>query len=214
MFTGLIEEIGKIISITNLGGGIRIKVSASKIMDDVKIDDSISINGVCQTVVQVGKNEFEVIAIEETLKKTNFNELKPNQEVNLERAVRLNDRLGGHLVQGHIDCVGKITSIIKSQTEHLVTISFPFEFAKYIIPVGSICINGVSLTVAKLDNKTFTVAIIPHTWDMTIFKNFKVGDMVNLEFDIIGKYLERLLDPHLNTNKENIFSQFQNQSNI
>ncbi len=214
MFTGLIEEIGKIKSITNLGGGIKIKVAASKIMEDVKIDDSISINGVCQTAISVGNNEFEVIAIEETLKKTNFNKLKPNQEVNLERAVRLSDRLGGHLVQGHIDCVGYITAITKSKTEHLITISYPLEFAKYIVPVGSICINGVSLTVAKLKSTTFTVAIIPHTWDMTIFKHFKIGDLVNLEFDIIGKYLERLLEPHISSKKENIFSQFLNQPKI
>lgn len=193
MFTGLIEEIGKIKSITKIGGGLRLKVSATKIMDDVKIDDSISINGVCQTVIYVGQNEFDVIAIEETLKKTNFSNLKVNQEVNLERAMKLSDRLGGHIVQGHTDTTGKIKSIIKNKTEYLVSISYPNEYAKYIINIGSICVNGVSLTVAKLDTKTFTVAIIPHTWENTIFKSFKVGTIVNLEFDVLGKYIENLL---------------------
>ncbi len=213
MFTGLIEEIGKIKAITKLNGGLKITVIADLIMNDVKIDDSIAIEGVCQTVVACNSNSFDVVAIEETMRKTNFAKLKANSKVNLERALTLNTRLGGHLVQGHVDCIGTVDSVVKEGTSYLVSIKFPNEFQKYIIPVGSICINGVSLTAARVEGTKFTVAIIPHTWDVTTIGNLKTGDIVNLEFDLIGKYIEKQMQ-FGNIKKESIWEQFANQPKI
>ena len=194
MFTGLIEEIGIIDSIINLGGGKRIKVKANNILDDIKIDDSVAINGCCQTVVKFDKNSFEVVAIEETLRKTTFQYLKVGEKVNLERAMQLGGRMGGHYVQGHVDCVGKVLSIYAEKTDHLIKIEFPNEFRKYIVNVGSITLEGVSLTVARIDKNNFTVAIIPHTFENTILSNLKIGQKVNLEFDILAKYVENILN--------------------
>ncbi len=204
MFTGLIEEIGIIKSIGNLGGGRKITVSASKIMDDLKIDDSVSINGACQTVIKVNSKEFEVIAVEETLRKTTLGSLKSGDEVNLERAMKVSDRLGGHIVQGHVDTVGKVLSIKKENTGILYRFSFPSDFAKYLVNTGSICINGISLTTAKVESNSFDVALIPHTISVTTFKNLKQGSEVNLEFDILGKYIEKMLNHNKNSRKSNL----------
>jgi riboflavin synthase len=193
MFTGLIEEVGKIKSIRPEGGGFRISVSAKKITQDLKIDDSVAINGVCQTVVTSDNYSFEVVAVEETLRKTAFNNLHAGDSVNLERAMRLSDRLGGHIVQGHVDCTGKINSIQKERTGVNVWISYPPDFDKYLVNTGSICINGVSLTTARVEKGKFMVAVIPHTWENTTFKEAKTGNTVNLEFDILGKYIEKLI---------------------
>jgi riboflavin synthase len=200
MFTGLIEEIGTIKAISPLGGGKTIEVSAKKILDDVKVDDSVSIEGVCQTVVSVASTSFVVEAVEETLRKTNFNKLSIGKKVNLERAMRLNDRLGGHLVQGHADCTGTIRQIRRETTGILIQVAYPSEYAKYLVRTGSVCVNGVSLTIARLDGGSFTVSIIPHTFNNTSFQFLKNGDSVNLEFDIIGKYLEKLLAGGQNNN--------------
>lgn len=194
MFTGLIEEVGTIQNITQLGGGKKIKIKANKVIEDVKIDDSIAVDGCCQTVVVFDKNTFEVVAIEETLRKTTLGSFKVGQKVNLERALRVGDRLGGHYVQGHVDCVGSIKKILKEKTDWLVSIQFPVEFKKYVVNVGSICLNGISLTVAKVENNLLTVAIIPHTFENTNLKNWKVGSKINLEFDILGKYVESILN--------------------
>jgi riboflavin synthase len=198
MFTGLIEEIGIIKSISPKGGGKRITVQAKKMMDDLKIDDSVALNGVCQTVVGRMTDTFDVEAVEETIRKTTFNQLTPGKKINLERATKLGDRMGGHLVQGHVDCVGNVLTIHPESAGKLVWISFPEQFRKYVVPVGSVCIDGVSLTVAKVEATKFMVSIIPHTWDVTMFRELKTGAKVNLEFDIIGKYVENMLDPHLN----------------
>ncbi len=194
MFTGLIEEVGTIENITQLGGGKKIKIKANKVIEDVKIDDSIAVDGCCQTVIQFDKNNFEVVAIEETLRKTTLGSFKIGQKVNLERALRVGDRLGGHYVQGHVDCVGSIKKVLKEKTDWLVSIQFPVEFKKYVVNVGSICLNGISLTVAKVENNVLTVAIIPHTFENTNLKNWKVGSKINLEFDILGKYVESILN--------------------
>ena len=194
MFTGLIEEVGTIANITQLGGGKKIKIKANKVIEDVKIDDSIAVDGCCQTVIQFDKNNFEVVAIEETLRKTTLGSFKIGQQVNLERALRVGDRLGGHYVQGHVDCVGSIKKVLKEKTDWLVSIQFPVEFKKYVVNVGSICLNGISLTVAKVENNVLTVAIIPHTFENTNLKNWKVGSKINLEFDILGKYVESILN--------------------
>lgn len=193
MFTGLIEEIGEIESVVSLGGGKKLKVRANNILNDIKIDDSIAINGCCQTVVSFDKNSLEVVAIEETLKKTTLGTFKKGTKVNLERALAVGTRMGGHYVQGHIDCVGSVVKVVAGRTEHLVTISFPSEFRKYLVNVGSIALEGISLTLAKVEANSFTVAIIPHTWANTSINNLKVGQKVNLEFDILSKYVENML---------------------
>lgn len=194
MFTGLIEEIGEVKSIISIGGGKKITVLANKIMDDLKIDDSVSLNGCCQTVVSHEDKTFEVIAIEETLRKTTLGNFRPGQKINLERALLPTSRMGGHIVQGHVDAVGTVIKIIPESTGILVTISFPQEFAKYIVPVGSICLEGVSLTAARVEGNYFTVAIIPHTWEVTNLGKLQAGDKVNLEFDVIGKYIEKMMN--------------------
>ena len=193
MFTGLIEEIGEVKKISHEKTAKRIKVSAKKIMSDIKIDDSVSLNGCCQTVVNFGSNWFEVIAIEETLRKTTLSEFKSGQKINLERAALPTTRLGGHMVQGHIDCVGKVVKIAKDGASSLLSISFPTDYNKYIVEHGSICIDGISLTVARLKKNELTVALIPHTLDVTITNSLRIGSQVNLEFDIIAKYVESIL---------------------
>ncbi len=193
MFTGLIEEIGIVESSTNIGGGKKLKIKANKVLENSKIDDSIAINGCCQTVISIDNNYFEVIAIEETLRKTTLGSFKRGDKVNLERAIAVGDRLGGHYVQGHIDIVGTVIKVLKESSDWLISISFPIEFRKYLVNVGSICINGVSLTVAKVDANIFTVAIIPHTFENTTINKLTNGSKVNLEFDILGKYVENML---------------------
>lgn len=224
MFTGLVEEIGKIATITKSGDGRIIKVECDKILSDLKIDDSVAIEGVCQTVVSIKGNIFEVVAVEETLRKTNFKNLSIGKKVNLERAIRLSDRLGGHIVQGHVDSIGEIKSILQETNNYLVSIELPKEFKKWVIPVGSICLNGVSLTVAKVQDNTITVAIIPHTWQVTTLASLKVGDSINIEFDVLGKYIENMLlngvisnnmltnhNSNQSNNSNSILNQFYNQ---
>ncbi len=194
MFTGLIEEIGSIKKVKSIGGGIKIQISATKIMDDLKIDDSVSINGTCQTVVSLSNNSFDVEAVEETLIKTTLGYLKSGELVNLERAALPSSRLGGHFVQGHVDCIGELARIDKLQTAVNLWFSYPKGFAELIVPTGSICINGVSLTSARVENDQFMVAIIPHTYKSTNLKDLKMGSKVNLEFDIIGKYVVKMLN--------------------
>ena len=203
MFTGLVEETGIINSTTSIGGGKRLSIKANKIFDDLKIDDSVSINGVCLTAVSVRGNIFEVEAVEETIRKTTIGKLGKGSKVNLERALKLSNRLGGHIVQGHIDCLGIINSIIPEQTGVLIWIKYPEQYNKYVVQMGSICINGVSLTIAEKADNLFKVSIIPHTFKVTALNYLKVGDEVNLEFDIIGKYIENLVNPYQNLSVKN-----------
>ncbi|MFH2004233.1 MAG: riboflavin synthase [Bacteroidota bacterium] len=193
MFSGIITEIGKVESIQRKGKGVVLQINAPASSKELKIDDSVSINGACQTVVAKSKNSFEVVAVEETLKKTTLGNLKSGEQVNLELAMRLSDRLGGHLVLGHIDCVGKIKTIEQRTVSWLFTVMFPKEFMKYVIPVGSVAIDGVSLTVADVGENSLNVSIIPHTMENTIFRNKKINDIVNIEFDVLGKYVETIL---------------------
>ncbi len=193
MFTGLIEEIGKIAAVRPLGGGKRITVECSKIFDGLKIDDSVAINGVCLTVVAISGRRFDAEAVEETMRKTTFSNIRVGSKINLERAARLGDRMGGHLVQGHVDCTGKISSVIHETTGWQLWVTFPREFSKYIISSGSICIDGVSLTVARVERDRFMISIIPHTRSITTLGELKTGGIVNLEFDLIGKYVEQLI---------------------
>jgi len=197
MFTGLIEETGVISDITPTNGGLEITIDCTTIISDISIDASISIEGVCQTVIHHTSTSFTVQAIEETLKKTTFSMLQVGTNVNLERAMLPTARMGGHIVQGHVDCVGTVTSVTQLGTSHEIWISFPKEFSPYVVPIGSICINGISLTVAEVINTTCKVAIIPHTWQVTTIKVLQEGTQVNLEFDIIGKYVFNMLKAHL-----------------
>jgi len=193
MFTGLIEEIGKVKKIDSMKDGIRVNISAAKIMDDIKVDDSIAVNGVCLTAVKIDTNSFTVEAVGETLKKTTLNELKENQIVNLERAVRLNDRLGGHLVQGHVNGVGRISNIQKLGENYFLEVEVDPKLTKYLIDEGSIAIDGISLTIAKLVENKVGVSIIPHTWKNTNLNSRNIGAKVNIETDVIAKYIEKLL---------------------
>ncbi|MBM2813865.1 MAG: riboflavin synthase [Ignavibacteria bacterium] len=196
MFTGIIEEIGVIKSVQNFGGGKRFTITAGKVMQNTKIDDSISINGVCQTVVSLTQSTFTVEAVEETLRKTNFGKYSQGLKVNLERATQLGERLGGHLVTGHVDCPGRIVTIKRESAGRLLWIAFSPEYSKYAVASGSICIDGISLTIARTEEVKLMVSVIPHTWDNTTLGEAFEGKEVNLEFDIIAKYLEKLSQPY------------------
>jgi riboflavin synthase len=193
MFTGIIQEIGKIVSVRNTGGGVQLTVDAPVSAPSLAVSDSVSINGVCQTVIGKHGTGFMVEAVEETLKKTTLGGLRPDSRVNLELSVRLSDRLGGHLVLGHVDCTGKVVRVSRQASSWLVDVAFPAEFSRYLIPVGSIAVDGISLTVASLRDGEFTVSIIPHTAQNTTLGVVEGGTAVNLEFDLIGKYVESLM---------------------
>lgn len=199
MFTGLIEEIGKIQNIQSESGGKRITINASLIPDDVKIDDSIAVNGVCLTVTALGKKSFTATAVNETLRRSTLNEMRIGQSVNLERALCLKDRLGGHLVQGHVDAVGFVKKIEQDGTGYNVYIDLPVHLMKYIIEKGSVTLNGVSLTVAEKQTNSIRVAVIPHTWQKTTFAEMRQGSKVNIEVDLIGKYVESLFPGNRDT---------------
>ncbi len=198
MFTGIIEEVGTVTQVDPLGSdraGRRLTIEA-ELASDLRVDQSVSIDGACQTVVAVDAEAgtFAVDSIEETLRKTTFGELAAGTPVNLERALQAGDRLDGHFVQGHVDATGTIVEVEREETDWLYTVQFDSEYAAYLIPVGSIAVDGISLTVARLGDDTFTVAIIPHTHEVTtVGTAWTEGAAVNLEFDLIGKYVARSL---------------------
>lgn len=192
MFTGIIETVGRVKSIQRMEKSARVEVMAELANNDLKIGDSVAINGVCLTLTSRLGNTFWADAGFETLKVTTLGGLKSGDNVNIERPMQMGGRLGGHLVQGHIDCTGKVLYINNIEGGVEVTVEFPKEFAKYIVKRGSVAINGVSLTVAEIKGNSFKVFLIPHTVEATTFKFAKVGDAVNLEMDIIGKYVEKL----------------------
>ena len=194
MFTGIIQSIGKIISITVGSVDTRLSVNVGNMpFDDVEMGESISINGACMTVVAFDKNSFSVDVSKESLAMTTLGRLKTGSTVNLERAMRLSDRLGGHLVSGHVDGVGQITQRVTEGRSVRFGIRVPDELAKYIAHKGSVCIDGVSLTVNEVKGTEFSLQIIPHTLQETIFNRYSIGDQVNIEVDIIARYLESLL---------------------
>ena len=193
MFTGLIEEIGEIKSIEKGTKSAKITIKAEKILEGTKLGDSIATNGVCLTVAEFNKSSFSVDVMAETIRSSNLGKLKPGSLVNLERALRVNDRLGGHIVSGHIDGVGTIIDFNKEENATLVSIGTTVDILKYIVHKGSIAIDGVSLTVAYVDENIFKVSIIPHTKDETTLLVKKIGDEVNLESDMLAKYVEKLL---------------------
>jgi len=193
MFTGLIEEIGEIKSIQKGVKSARINIKATKILQGTKIGDSINTNGVCLTITEFTKNSFSVDVMAETIRSSNLGELKPGYTVNLERALRASDRLGGHIVSGHIDGTGTIVDFYKEDNATWVSVETTVDILKYIVHKGSITIDGISLTVAYVDENVFKVSIIPHTMDETTLVLKKIGDKVNLECDMLAKYVEKLL---------------------
>jgi riboflavin synthase len=193
MFTGIVEEIGKIESVVKSEKSARITIKAHKVLEDVKLGDSISTNGVCLTVTAFNTGKFTVDVMAETMRRSNLSSISPGTEINLERALRAGDRLGGHMVSGHIDGTGTIKAFEEEDNAVWLTIEAPLDILKYIVQKGSIAIDGVSLTIAYIDDTVFKVSIIPHTKDATTLLNKKVGEIVNLECDMIGKYIEKFL---------------------
>ena len=193
MFTGLIKEIGEIKSVVTNPEGKLLGIKSRELIKEIAIDDSVSVNGACQTVVKVKGDIFYVQAVHVTLEKTTFGSLKPGNPVNLELSLRPMDRLGGHFVSGHVNGTGQITKVLSQGKNWLITVKYPKELEKYIIQEGSIAIEGISLTVAYLKKGEMTVSIIPHTYEKTTLGSKKVGDKVNLEVDLLAKYIEKLL---------------------
>jgi len=193
MFTGLVEEVGRVVAIDERTGVRRLTIHGPATHKGLRINDSIAVDGCCQTVIAVDGERFEMIAVEETLLKTTLGEYTVGTSVNLERPLRVGDRLGGHFVMGHVDCVGRIAATETREGSWIFWIEYPNEFAPLVIPVGSIAINGVSLTAARVEGNTCMVSIIPHTHDVTTFGTLKTGDHVNVEFDMVGKYIRNFV---------------------
>jgi riboflavin synthase len=196
MFTGIVEELGTVRSITSNAGGARLAIDAKVVVDDARIGDSIAVNGCCLTVIELDETGWAADAVTETLARTNLGTLRPGDPVNLERPVRVDDRLGGHLVQGHVDATGAVQARTPNP-DGSTTVRFgaPVEVLRYVVHKGSITIDGISLTVAALHDDGFSVAVIPHTLAVTTLGTAPVGAAVNLEVDIVAKYVERLLQP-------------------
>jgi riboflavin synthase len=193
MFTGIIEEMGSVKALRHEAGAARLAVSASRVLGGTAPGDSICVNGVCLTVVNMDKSGFSADVAVETLKVTNLGELKTGAKVNLERALQLSARIGGHLVSGHVDAVGRIREKREEGNGWRIFIDAPDTVLRYVIKKGSIAIDGISLTVADVDKKGFSIAMIPHTAKLTTLGFKSAGDSINLETDLIGKYVERLL---------------------
>ena len=192
MFTGIIEELGTVSEVRKENSNLILTI-ATAFTPELKVDQSVAHNGVCLTVVEINGNEYKVTAIDETLKRTNLGSLKPGDKINLERCMKLGDRLDGHIVQGHVDTVAEVTRIEEQNGSWLFYFKYPYNSEKVTVEKGSVCVNGVSLTVVESKDHSFSVAIIPFTWEHTNFHTLKTGDFVNIEFDVIGKYVARLM---------------------
>jgi riboflavin synthase len=201
MFTGLVEEIGVLKAIGKGAKSAQLTIGADKVLQDIKLGDSISTNGVCLTVVTFSNNSFTVDVMPETMRRSNLKDLKPGSKINLERALRLGDRLGGHIVSGHIDGTGLVKTIEAEDNATWVTIEAGAAIMKYVIEKGSVAIDGTSLTVARVGKEDFKVSIIPLTRDETTLLSKKIGEEVNLECDMVGKYIERLTMFNKDNNK-------------
>lgn len=193
MFTGIIEEIGHIRTIKRGARSAVLEIAAHTITDDLKIGDSVAVNGVCLTATHVSPQSFTADAMPETLSRSNLGALKPGSPVNLERAMQLGNRLGGHIVSGHIDSLATITDIHRDDNALWIMLAAPTDLQRYIIEKGSVALDGVSLTVADVESCGFAVSLIPHTTANTTFATRRVGDKINLECDIIGKFVEQLM---------------------
>jgi len=193
MFTGIIEELGSVRSIEERGENARIVISARLVTEGTNHGDSISVNGVCLTALDIHPDSFAADVSKETLVRSTLGRLKPGTPVNLERAVTPTTRLGGHIVQGHVDARGRLAGVEDHGESWTIKISYPKEIARYLVFKGSVAVEGISLTIAGLSGDHFEVAIIPKTWEVTNLSRLKPGDDVNLEVDVIAKYVERLL---------------------
>lgn len=193
MFTGLIKDIGTIQNIQQNSEGKIFTIKTTKLISEISVDDSVATNGVCLTATAISKESFTAQAVHVTLKKTNLGKLKTGDPVNLELALRASDRLGGHIVQGHVNGVGKFLSIKSLGGNHELEFTTDKSLFKYMITEGSICIDGISLTIAGIKGNSFSVSIIPHTYENTILHRKKIGDSVNIEVDMMAKYLENFV---------------------
>ena len=192
MFTGIIQELGTIAGIKQLDGGKELTIRCD-FAQELQVDQSISVNGVCHTVTSFDADSFTVQSVEETLRKTNIGDLQREDPVNLERSLRPDQLLDGHIVQGHVDATGTIEEVRKEGTDYLFTVSYPEDKSTLVVGRGSIAIDGISLTVARERENNFTVAIIPYTFEHTNLKAKNIGDSVNLEFDVLGKYVNKYM---------------------
>lgn len=193
MFTGIIEETGRILASEKRGDGARVKIGAKTVIQNTVDGDSIAINGVCLTVVNISSDSFSADVSGETLNRSTLGNLKINSIVNLERAVTPSTRLGGHIVQGHVDARGRFLQAARNGDFWTVRVAYPLEIAQYLVYKGSISVEGISLTIAELTDNYFEIAVIPKTWELTNLSALQNGDSVNLEVDVIAKYVERIL---------------------
>lgn len=193
MFTGLVEETGQIRSVRRAGRSLHLTVGARTVLEGMRQGDSIAVNGVCLTVVRFDPGSFTADVMPETYEKTSLGSLTPGSAVNLERTMAVGDRFGGHIVQGHVDGIGRITALEQDEIAWLVTVAAPAELLRFMVPKGSVAIDGISLTVVDVTDQHFRVSLIPHTWAVTSMKERRPGDPVNLEVDILAKYVERML---------------------
>ncbi|MCB0794303.1 MAG: riboflavin synthase [Flavobacteriales bacterium] len=192
MFTGIVEEVGEVVAIRPEAGNVHLKIKA-RMAPELRVDQSVAHNGVCLTVVELEGDTYTVTAVLETLRRSNLGDLKPGDGVDLERSLKLDDRLDGHMVQGHVDEVVNCTGVQQEGGSWRFAFSSSERHRHLLVEKGSVCLNGVSLTVASLYDDRFEVAIIPYTFDHTVFRAMKAGDRVNVEYDVLGKYVERML---------------------
>ena len=193
MFTGLVEETGIIVDLKKINDGLECIIEANLVLEDLKTNDSISCSGICLTATKVNENSFKVQLVNETLERTTAKHWKESSVLNLERALLPSTRLGGHLVQGHVDTVTTIKNIQRLDESAIFTFDIDVVNRKYVVEKGSVCLDGISLTVASISETQFTVALIPHTLGVTSWENSRVGDQVNLEVDIMAKYIENMM---------------------
>lgn len=191
MFTGIVEEVGQVKAI----GNGTLQIQAAKVLEDVKLGDSIAVNGICLTVTGFNSHSFQADVMPETIKRTSLGELKLGSPVNLERALTLSSRLGGHIVSGHIDGTGRIVSLKEDKNAILMKIQTDGAILRYIVEKGSVALDGISLTVAQVDSRDFTVSLIPHTRQVTNLSAKREGSLINIENDVVGKYVAKLLQP-------------------
>ena len=201
MFTGLVEEIGVISAIQESGDGRKIRISCKKLLEDIKVKESISVGGICLTVVGVGSDYFEVDVVSETIIRSNIGQYLEGDKVNLEGALMLSDRLGGHIVQGHVDGIATVRSHERGDTGSLLIIDIPEELRKYVVEKGSITLDGISLTVASLNGTELSVALVPHTLEITTMGETEPGDSVNVEVDVLAKYVENMMKGYTDSGK-------------
>ncbi|MDF2522461.1 MAG: riboflavin synthase, alpha subunit [Clostridiales bacterium] len=203
MFTGIIEEMGKVKGIIRSINSIKLSIECRTILKDMKLGDSIAVNGICLTATDFGDSWFTADVMPETMRRTNLDKLKPSGYVNLERALSVSDRLGGHIVSGHIDGIGTIIEKKEEDNAVWLTIEAPQEILKYIVQKGSVALDGTSLTVAYIDNRSFKISLIPLTRGVTVLGIKEVGDKLNIECDVIGKYIEKLIICQTNATNNN-----------